>query len=106
MQAGQLNRRIELQQATEPRDPTGGIDREWTTIVQRWAQIIPLRGQEKFEAAQIEAQTNIKFRIRYYQPIDATWRIKKGSRIFNIQGIVNIGDRNYAQEISAMEVID
>lgn len=106
MQAGLLNRRVELQQAVESRDPTGGVDRAWTTIVTRWAQIIPLRGQEKFDASQMEAQTNIKIRIRYYAAIDQTWRIKKGSRIFNIKSVVNIGDRNYAQEIEVMEIIE
>ncbi len=106
MQAGQLNRRVELQQAVESRDPTGGTTRTWTTIVTRWAQILPLRGQEKFDAAQMDVQTNVKIRIRYYPGIDATWRIKKGDTIYNIKSIINIGDRNYAQEIEVMEVLE
>lgn len=105
MQAGQLNRRVELQQAVETKNPTGQPISTWTTIVTRWAQIIPLRGQEKFDAAQMEVQTNVKIRIRYYPAIDATWRIKKGDTIYNIKSIINIGDRNYAQEIEVMEII-
>ena len=106
MQAGLLNRRVELQQATESRSPTGDVVRTWTTIVTRWAQILPLRGQEKFTASQMEAQTNVKIRIRYYSGIDQTWRIKKGDTIYNIKSVINIGDRNYAQEIEVMEVIE
>ncbi len=103
MQAGRLRKRIQLQQVTNGRGPTGGTVETWTTIVTRWAELIPLRGQERFQAAQMEAQTTLKLRIRYYAPIDQTWRIKYGSRIMNINAIINIGERNFAQEIECKE---
>ena len=54
----------------------------------------------------MEAQTNVKIRIRYYPGIDATWRVKKGSTVYNIKSVINIGDRNFAQEIEVMEIIE
>jgi SPP1 family predicted phage head-tail adaptor len=107
MRAGLLRKRVELQQVDNTgRDPTGGTDEDWTTIVTRWAELLPLRGQERYQAAQVEAQTTIKIRIRYYPPLDATWRIIYSGRIFNITGIVNIGERNFAQEIECKEVLE
>ena len=105
MRAGRMRHRVELQQAGETRDPTGGVARGWSTVVSRWAEIIPLRGQEKFDASQMEAQTNVKIRIRYHSGIDATWRIKHGSTIYNIKSVINYGEQNYGQEIEAMEVL-
>lgn len=105
MQAGRLRKRVELQSTPiTNRNPTGGVVENWTTIVTRWAELIPLRGQERFEAAQMEAQTTIKIRIRYYSQLKPTWRIKYGERIFNITGIANVGERNFAQEIECKEV--
>ena len=106
MQAGRLRHRVELQQPTESRDVSGGVTRIWLTIVTRWADIIPLRGQERFDAAKVEAQTNVKFRLRYYQPINQKWRIKWGDRIYNINAIINAGERNFMLEIDAIEVLD
>lgn len=106
MRAGLLRKRVELQSVTNGRGPTGGTVENWTTIVNRWAELLPLRGQERYEAAQVEAQTTIKIRIRYYPPLDPTWRIKYGDRIFNITGIINIGERNFAQEIECKEVFE
>ena len=106
MQAGRLRHRIELQQAVESRDNTGGVTRVWSTIVTRWGDIIPLRGQEKFDAAQTESKTTVKIRIRYHSTIDTTWRIKWGDRIYNINGIVNAGERNYMLEMDCIEVLE
>ena len=105
VQAGKYRHRIQLQQATETRDATGGVTRTWTTIVTRWAEILPLRGDERFAAAQTEAATNVKIRIRYYSAIDTTWRIywPENGKYYNIESIVNIGERNFAMEINCIE---
>lgn len=105
IQAGKLNKRIELQMVTNGRDPTGGTTETWTKVTDRWAGIRPLRGQERFEAAQIEAQTAFILKIRFHPQIDATWRVKFGVRIFNITAIINVGERNEYQEIYCKEVL-
>ena len=106
MQIGRLRHRIELQEAVESRNQTGGVTRAWSTKVPRWGDILPLRGQERFDAAQVEAHTTIKIRIRYHSGINPTWRIKWNDRIFNINGIVNVGERNYMMEIDCIEVFE
>jgi len=105
MQAGRLRHRIQLQRATELKDDSGGVVRTWTTITPRWGDILPARGSERFDAAKTEAQTNVKIRIRNHGTIDPTWRIKFGDKIYNINSVVNVGERNFMTEIDCIEVL-
>jgi len=91
IQSGKFDKRIELQQATESRDATGGVTRAWATVVTRWAEVKPLTGSEKFTAEQMEARTTTLIRIRYYAGIDTTWRVKRGTIFYNINAVVNEG---------------
>ena len=106
MQAGPLRHRIELQQKTTTRDATGGNTLSYSTIVTRWAQITPLRGDERFRASQMEAKTTVKIRIRYYSGLDTTWRVKWGTRYYQIVEIINVGERNYAIELGCKELVE
>ena len=106
MRAGLLRNRIELQEKLETRDPSGGTTREWVTKRTVWAQILPLRGQERFEAQQVEGRTTMKIRIRWYSPLDSTWRAKKGSRIFNIVSVLNITEGRFTHELHCTETLD
>ncbi len=105
MLAGLLRHHVELQQKGETRDPTGGTTRGWTTITKRWTNIKPLRGTEKYEAQQVEGKTSFKMQMRYYSAIDQTWRIKYGTRIFNIMSVVNIAERRWGLELECVEVL-
>ncbi len=111
MQIGPLRHRVELQQlGAETRDPTGGVTRPWATVVTRWAQIQPLRGSEKFEAAQMEPRSTVKIRIRYHATIDSTWRVKwtveSVTKYYNINAVINIGEKNFAMELECTEAED
>lgn len=186
MRSGTLRHRIELQKKVETRDLSGGTTRNWATSRTVWAQILPLRGQERFEAQQVEARTSMKIRIRFYgatvsysiagvnitaeefvvaedqtvrivvgdtfkvvdstandgtytvkstsyaagpnqttievneditdatvdgtilhaERLDATWRAKKGQRIFNIAAVLNITEKNITHELLCTETMD
>lgn len=106
MQAGKLSERIELQQFGETRDPTGGVTRDWSTTLWRWAEINTKPGREQFEEGKVEPTSPIKITIRYYDGIDATWRVKYGTRIFNIESPpVNVGEKNIMIELYCREVM-
>ena len=105
IESGRLNKRVDLQQATEDRDATGGTTRTWTTIVTRWAAIEPAKGREAYIFGQVESRTIIKIRIRYHADIDTTWRIQFGSKIFNIESLVNSGERNEFIDLFCEETI-
>lgn len=99
IQSGEFKERVELQNFVETKDKTGGPTRAWSTAVTRWAKMEPARGQEKFEAQQMEARTDVVISIRYYADIDTTWRVKRGTKIYNIESIVNVGENDYVLEL-------
>ena len=88
------------------RSPTGDVTPDWKTVLTRWAEILPLRGTEKFEAAQMEPRTNVKIRIRYHSGIDSTWRIKWGDKYYNIVAPINIAEKNFAIELECIEATE
>ena len=103
IQSGTLNKRVELQQATQTKDATGGPVRTWATVVTRWAEVKPAGGAEKFESDQMEARTTVVIRIRYYPLIDTTWRVKRGTLIYNINAVLNEGMDDELLELQCTE---
>lgn len=99
IQSGEFSERVELQNFVETKAKAGSPVRAWSTVVTRWAKMEPGGGQEKFNAEQMEARTDVVISIRYYADIDTTWRVKRGTKIYNIQNIVNVGENDYLLEL-------
>ena len=104
MNAGRLRHRIEIQRATEGRNQHGGVEEDWQPIATRWAAIQPFRARELFAAQQVQSQVTHRIWMRYFEGLQSTDRIKFGQRIFNIDGIRNIDERNRELEVFCMEV--
>ncbi len=75
MQAGKLNKRIQIQEASESRDAGGGVISTWSTIDTVWGAIEPLSGIELVEAQQVHARATIKVRIRTYPGLTTHHRL-------------------------------
>ena len=101
MDIGKLDRRVTLQSRSITRDTFGQEVIAWTTVAVVWAWRAPLRATEFFAAAQVQAETTIKYRIRFtslFAP-DATWRLVDAGARFDITGVLPFGDRNEAWEL-------
>ena len=59
-----------------------------------WASIEPLSGKEYFSAKQVNSEVNAKVTIRYIESLLPHWVVQFGQRIFNIQAIINLEERN------------
>lgn len=76
MRAGTLDRRIELQRKTNSWSSTGQPIEAWGALVQRWAEVKPLSGDERNAAQQWIAREQVKFTIRWspevanFSPLD------------------------------------
>lgn len=105
MRAGKLRHRVEIQAVTEARDGHGGITRTWTTVVNRWAAIEPLSGQERFSAQQVNPELTHQVRLRYWSGLTPKHRFKHGSRYLSILSIVNVGERNIEQLCQCKEEV-
>jgi SPP1 family predicted phage head-tail adaptor len=95
MKAGNLRHKIIIQQPSETHNPgTGELETTWSTLATVWAEILPLIGKEYWASRQVNAETAGKIRIRFISGLTCKMRIKFGTRIFNITGIINIEERN------------
>lgn len=93
MRAGALDRRITLQRRTVTQDIYGAEIETWTDIATVWAQRMELRGDERWQAMQSVAKTDIKYKIRYRADVGPLDRLTDGGRVFNIRAVLEIGRR-------------
>lgn len=104
MRAGQLNRRITIQQVTITRDSYGGTVETYTTYKQVWAAIEPLRGREYWEAAAHNRENMTKFTIRHISGVTASMQIQDADgNLFDIQSVINPMDENRFLELLATQ---
>lgn len=73
--ASDLTHRITIEERVKSTNSRGEVIYTWKTWLLVWAQVMPLRGREFFEAAQTQSEITTRFRIRYRAGIDATMRI-------------------------------
>jgi SPP1 family predicted phage head-tail adaptor len=73
----ELDQRITLQYSTIAADGLGGVTDTWTDLATVWAKAWSASSNEGTDRVQ-------KFKIRYRKLMRASWRIKWGSRYFNL----------------------
>lgn len=105
MRAGELRHRVTIQQKSVTRDSFGAETVSWTDVAVVWAAIEPLQGREFFSAQQVNAEVTTRIRIRYRSGITPAMRVLFGSRAFDIQGIINIEERNRELHLMCKEVV-
>ena len=103
MKIGKLRHRIEIQAKTPTQDSYGEITYSWATADTVWAQVMPLKGRELEHAQQIQAETDYKMIIRYNSTVKH--RVVYDSRTFEVNVILNIGERDIYQEIYCKEIL-
>jgi len=91
MQIGRLRHRITIQQQTVTRDAYGGEVIAWSDVATVWALLTPVRGQERqlTAAAQVQATMIYQVRIRYRADIHPKMRILWGTRVMDIEHMVD-----------------
>ena len=103
--AGQLDKRVKIQQATEARDAHGQPIETWSDLASVWASIEPLRGREFFAARQFQAETTHKVTIRHRAGIGPRMRLLFGSRVFRIEAVIDPRERHEALELMCVEIL-
>lgn len=96
-----------LQSPGGVRDAVGERTTTWTDVADIFAQIDPLSGREEYLAAQRQASTTHRIKIRYSSEIaaiDASWRFLWGARVFTIdEPPRNVGEKNDHLEMMCTE---
>lgn len=97
LQAGQLDRQITIQSATEAQATDGFPAKTWANIATDptvWAQVVPLRGRERFDAQQINAEVDTLFRTRWRSDLTEQMRIVYDSTPYDITALTEMGRRD------------
>ena len=105
MNAGQLRHRVTIQQLTRVEDEGGGYAEVWADVATVWAAIKPMRGNERYEAQQVQSTLTHKVTIRYRAGIKPQMRLLYGNRVFNIEAVIDIEERHRWLELLCSEVV-
>lgn len=106
MQAGRLRQRVRIQEPVDAQNGLGEMIRAWSTVATVWAAVEPLRGREFFDAEQVQAEISHRVRLRYRPGVDATMRVLFGSRVFQIQSVIDVDERRRELQLMCREMPD
>jgi len=102
--AGNLDRRITLQEPAHTRDPQYGSEvAGWADVATVWAQVRERVAAEVTETTQRVLQRQITVRIRYRAGVLSSWRVLLGGRVLQIQGVLEVGRRQW-MDLDCQEV--
>ena len=105
MEGGKLRHYITLQSPAQVVDDYGGVTETWTSQYKCYAEIDPPKGREYFAAGQKQSEITTRVRIRYYSSVDHDWRVKWGTRYFDINSIVDTDERHVEQIMMCTESV-
>ena len=97
--AGQLDRRITIQDAQELIDVFGQRKDIFVTLASVWAKVEEKRGSEGEEGNQLVATKRVEFFIRYRSDINEQMRILYNNETYTIEAILNADSRKEFQKI-------
>lgn len=103
IQAGKLRHSIEIQANTQGSDNAGGLPAGWATVATVWAGIDRVSETEKLNAGMLQNVITHKIKIRQYDGLTVTHRIRFGARIFEIISIENRMERGFHQLLQCLE---
>lgn len=104
LRAAELNKRVTIQQTTVTQDSDSGEETDsWGTFATRWAKVEPLTGKERWAAQQVNPEVTSRVTIRYTSGVTAKMRVLYGSRVLQIDAVLNPLERNEAMELLCTE---
>lgn len=90
VRAGRLRDRVTIEEKTDgDPDAKGTRSPSWSAFATRWARIVPLTGREMYTADQVYAEATHRIELRYLADITPAMRVTFGSRVFDIEGVIN-----------------
>jgi SPP1 family predicted phage head-tail adaptor len=88
-----MDRRIILQRRTVAQDAYGEEIETWSTLDTVWAQRVELKGSEQWQARQVIANIDAKYRIHWRDGLTPVDRMTENGRVFDVHSCVEMGRR-------------
>lgn len=105
MKPGNLRHRITIQQLTRYDDNAGGYTETWNAVAIVWADVYPLKGQERYDAQQVLASLSHRVTIRYRAGVEPSMRLQYGNRTLNIESTIDPEERHRELILMCSEVV-
>lgn len=102
--AARMRNYITIQEEILTSDSIGGYSSSWADLVSLWAEIIPVKSQERFIASQLEHKITHQITTRYNSSIKSKHRVKFGARYFNIISAMNLEEGSIASRMMVEEI--
>ncbi len=106
MRAGEARFRGTIQESIEEQDSHGEMIDAWTNLAKVWMRILPVKSSERIAQGREETVTTHRVFLRYSTEVaglNDSMRILFGTRIFAIQSVINVGERNREFELLCEE---
>ena len=103
MRAGSLRDRVGIQRRTTSRDAAGAVLIAWETYATVWAAVEPLSGREAVAMKEVHASANVRVTLRWRKDLRAQDRLLFVTRVFEINGITDVGGRQRWLELACTE---
>lgn len=110
--AGELNRLVQIEQATETQSESGEVTQTWNTYCNAKVAIEPLGGGETWRAMQVNPLLTHQITMRYRPGITSKMRIRwddpreNRTRYFEIDSARNIEERGIKLVLLCVEDAD
>lgn len=104
MDAGRLDRRIVLKRRKTGANSYGEPVDQWSTLAEVAASVIPVSDGERWRAGETLASKLCRFTIRWsarVSALDPRDQIEYGGRVWDIQGVKEIGRRQFLEITAA-----
>jgi len=100
---GLLRARIVLQRESPVAQGGGSYAVNWVDVANLWAQIEPVSGREVLQEVRLESRVTHRIILRYRSDVNAGMRVVWGARVFSVQAVINLGERDRFTQLLAME---
>ena len=105
MRAGRLRHRVSIQSQGTTLDDYGESTDSWSTDDTVWAAVEPVSGSERDIGEQMVGVVTHRVVMRYVSSLTPNKRILFGSRVLNINSVLNIDERNERLSLFCMEEV-
>jgi SPP1 family predicted phage head-tail adaptor len=92
--AGRLRHRVTVERRSEALDELGQRNNVWTAIATAWAKVRPLSGREFLSASGVRAEITHEITMRYPIDVKPKDRVLFGLRLFDIDSVFTVDERN------------
>src|SRR6266852_5251210 len=102
MNIGQMRYRVNLLRPSTVRDTFGGKTSP-VAFATTWASVEALQGKELYKAQQMVAEVSHRVTIRYQPGVLAKDLVDFKGRIFSVESVINVEERNRFLQLLCLE---